>query len=155
MLRAIEKYEVRYPILSSLGVALTASHSPRFPENQTRFARTGASSRKFSKKYPQLLIRSKLYLYRRSSYGPRRPTTWGRGAQGSPATTASAITGIIQMTGGTHVGQEGPTAARHPAKAGCHGRKQPPTRRELEQVAKRGAGGRAATRLFITRALYN
>jgi hypothetical protein len=49
MLMAIEKYEVRYSMLSSLGDSLAESHSSRFPE--IRFARTRASVRAVSK-YP-------------------------------------------------------------------------------------------------------
>jgi hypothetical protein len=40
MLMAIEKYEVRYPVLSSLGDSLAESHSLRFLDIQIRFTRT-------------------------------------------------------------------------------------------------------------------
>jgi hypothetical protein len=49
MLMAIEKYEVRYPILSSLGDPLAESHSPGLLGIQTRFTRARASVRAVSK----------------------------------------------------------------------------------------------------------
>ena len=51
MLMAIEQYEVRYSILSSLGDSLAESHSSRFLEIQIRFTRTRVSVRAVSK-YP-------------------------------------------------------------------------------------------------------
>jgi hypothetical protein len=49
MLMAIEKYEVRYSILSSLGDSLAESHSSRFLEIQIHFTRTRVSARAVSK----------------------------------------------------------------------------------------------------------